>query len=198
MLSASSQGGSLALVRQALLGAVTLLLLCAPFAGVTSPAMSAQSHTRGSAAKPRWPACPTLPGFSISLYRSWMKTGEIRSRIWGDICGPTLVIPGVNYSFTIVITNFTEKTYHRLTLHVSHYAPFTRSSRSYRREPPTNGDPKMQGAAWTVKDLGPGKSFWISFTLPFVRWPDPIASNFDAEIYGPRWSRLQDVTFVKP
>jgi len=56
---------------------------------------------------------------------------------------------------------------------MSHYDPFTRTSRPHRRTKAGNGDPSMQGAAWSVKRLGPRQSLRISFTLPFTRHDDP-------------------------
>jgi hypothetical protein len=118
--------------------------------------------------------------------------GEIRQKLWGHICGPTRVIPGVNYSFTVVVTNISGKTFHPFTLHVTHYDPFTRTSRPYRRTQAWNGDPIMKGATWTVKRLRPYQSLRISFTLPFRRHIDPKGSNFDVRELGTR-----DVVYAK-
>lgn len=145
------------------------------------PTASARRQISESAAAP-WPACPAIyPGPGV------------RQKLSGNVCGPSRVIPGVNYSFTVVATNISGKTFHPFTLHVSHYDPFTRTSRPYRRTRSWNGDPIMKGAAWTVKQLAPGQSLRISFTLPFKRHLDPKGSNFDVRELG-----THDVVFVKP
>jgi len=149
-----------------------------------SPPAVAQLHAGGSTATAAagWPPCPAIyPG------------DVVRQKLSGNVCGPRRVIPGVNYSFTVVVTNISNKTFHPFTLHISHYDPFTRTSRPYRRTKAQNGDPIMKGAAWTVKRLRPRQSLRISFTLPFRRHNDPKGSNFDVAEIG-----THDVVFVKP
>jgi hypothetical protein len=86
-----------------------------------------------------------------------------------------------------------DKTFHPFTWHMSHYDPFTRTSRPYHRTKAGNGDPIMKGATWTVRRLRPHQSLRISFTLPFRRHNDPKSSNFAGEAIG-----THDVVFVKP
>lgn len=140
-------------------------------------------HTGGSTAAPPWPVC-------LAIYPI---PGDLKEELVGNVCGPRRVIPGVNYSFTVVVTNASTKTLHPFTLHISHYDPFTRTSRPYRRETARNGDLIMKGAAWTVKRLRPLHSLRISFTLPFRRHHDAKGSNFDVYLVG-----THDVVFVKP
>jgi hypothetical protein len=78
--------------------------------------------------------------------------------------------------------HMSETNYRRLKLSVTHCDPFTRASLPYRREAAANGDPSMQGAVWTLKNFKPGRSFRVSFTLPFKHHNDPVGSNFDVKI----------------
>ena len=179
--------------------AASTVLLCAAFAANGSP--SGAAGWRSESTEPaRATACPATQGYSIDYLRAMRRAGDLRDRIWGNICGPTIVTPGVTYTFTIVITNISDTTYRPLTLHVSHYEPVASASAPYRREAPANGDPKMTGAAWMLTRLKPGRSHRISFTLPFARHPDPKASNFDIQVFSrgsPYWDRTYDVSFVK-
>jgi hypothetical protein len=163
------------------------LITAATFVAIAAVVAAMQLHSGGSAAAAGWPACPAthpLPG-------------EVREKVWGHICGPKRVIPGVNYSFTVVVTNISRKTWHPFTLHIAHYDPFTRTSLPYRRTKVAAwlGDPIMEGAAWTVKRLRPNQSLRISFTLPFRRHNDPKGSNFAVRELG---NATADVVFIKP
>jgi hypothetical protein len=65
---------------------------------------------------------------------------------------------------------------------VSHYDPISRASFPYRREAAANGDPHMRGAVWAVKNFKAGRSFRVSFALPFKQHRDPLGSNFSVEV----------------
>ena len=140
--------------------------------------------TGASAAPTTWPACPATSEFeSVAQLRAARRVGDVRNNLWPRICGPTKVVPGTTYTFTVVITNITDTTYRRLKLSVSHYRPLDRSSLPYRREAASNGDPLMHGAVWTLQNLKPGRSFRVSFALSFTRHPDPKASGFEVDAF---------------
>jgi len=151
------------------------------------PAMAVASALLavGAAGAPRtWPVCSATSGpLSIAELRAARRVGDVRAKLWSHICGPTKVIPGRNYSFTVVVTNISDTHYRRLTLWVSHYLPLARASVAYRREDASNGDPRMQSAVWTLTNFKPGQSFRVSFTLPFTRHPDPKASNVEVDAF---------------
>lgn len=139
----------------------------------------------GASAAPRaWPPCSATSPYSLAGLMEAVKSGDMREKVWVHVCGPTSVIPGRDYSYTVVFTNISDTTYRRLKLSVSHYDPLTRASLPYRREAAANGDPVMQGAAWRVMNFKPGRSFRVSFTLLFKQHRDPVGSNFDVEL-GP-------------
>ena len=100
------------------------------------------------------------------------RGGELRSKHVANICGPHQVIRGVNYSYTVVVTNIGDVNDRVFRLVLSHYDPLTRTSLPYR------GEPAGVRAVWTRKNLKPGQSFRIGFTLPFKEHNDPTGSNF--------------------
>ena len=153
--------------------------------------------TVASAAETSWPSCSATGNWSVEQLRAMARSGDIRAKLWGHMCGPHRVIRGVNYSYTVVVTNISDATYRVLKLVVSHYDPLTRASRPYRREAAANGDTHMKGAVWTRKRLKPGQSFRISFTLPFKQHQDPIGSNFDVVANG-HGLQTYDVFFIRP
>ena len=99
------------------------------------------------------------------------RGGELRSNLYTNICGPHQVIRGVNYSYTVVVTNIGD-TNRAVRVVLTHYDPLTRTSLPYR------GEPAEVTAVWTRKNLKPGQSFRIGFTLPFKEHNDPTGSNF--------------------
>ena len=173
---------------------------------VTASAIASALFGAGAAAAPTaWPACPASATESVAQLRAEVRSGELRGKLWPHICGPRKVIPGKNYSFTVVVTNISDTSYRRLKLSVSHYDPITRASLPYRGEAAANGDPLMRGAVWMMKNFRAGRSFRVSFTLPFKRRPDPKGSNFEVDAYvaqGPVYSTdilgmTHDVVFIR-
>ena len=137
-----------------------------------------------SATATAWPKCSAAAAGSVMGLMEAAQSGDVRAKVWVHVCGSTSVVPGRNYGYTVVITNISNTAYARLNVSVSHYEPLTRASLPYRREAAANGDPRMEGAVWALKDFKPGRSFRVSFTVPFKRHPDPVGSNFDAQIVG--------------
>ncbi len=135
-----------------------------------------------SAAPSASPPCSATGSFSVAQLREAVRSGDIRSKLWGNVCGPKRVIPGRDYRFTVVVTNISDTNYRRLRLSVSHYEPLTRASLPSRQEPAANGDPLMQGTGWTLRNFKPGRSVRVSFTLRFKQHPDPKGSNFDVRL----------------
>jgi hypothetical protein len=169
-----------------------------PAVALSAAAASARSGT--------WPTCRAADGLlSVAQLMEARRAGDVRANLWPHICGPTKVVAGKSYSFTVVVTNIGDSPYRGLELAVSHYRPFARASLPYRREPASNGDPHMRGAVWTISDLEPGRSFRVSFALPFTRHPDPRASNFEVDAFLPGGSvhsanllgNVHDVVFVR-
>jgi hypothetical protein len=106
------------------------------------------------------------------------RGGDLRSKLFANMCGPHRVIRGVNYSYTVVVTNIGDANDRAVRVVLSHYDPLTRTSLPYRREPSRVG---MRVAIWTRKNLKPGQSFRIGFTLPFKEHNDPTGSNFSVK-----------------
>ncbi len=104
------------------------------------------------------------------------RGGELRSKLYANICGPHRVIRGVNYSYTVVVTNIGDANDRVLRVVLSHYDPLTRTSLPYR------GEPAGVRAVWIRKNLKPGQSFRIGFTLPFKEHNDPTGSNFSVGV----------------
>lgn len=102
-----------------------------------------------------------------------------------SVCGPKRVTPGVNYKYTVVLTNLSDLTYRRVKLSVVHADPITRSSIPYRRV--YNVRYLRNAALWTMKNFKPGRSYRVEVTLPFNKHNDPGGSNFvvDARAVGP-------------
>ena len=173
---------------------------------VAASAVASALFGAGAAAAPTaWPVCPASAAESVAQLRAEVRSGDLRGKLWPHICGPRKVIPGKNYSFTVVVTNISDTSYRRLKLSVDHYDPFARASLPYRREAAASGGPLMQGAVWTLKNFKPGRSFRVSFTLPFKQHNDPKGSNFEVDAYvaqGPVYSTdllgmTHDVVFIR-
>jgi hypothetical protein len=151
------------------------------------------------------PSCPATAPFSLAELRKAVKSGDMRAKLWGHVCGPKRVISGKDYRFTVVVTNISDTSYRKLRMSVSHYERLTHASLPYRHEPAANGDPRMQGAGWTLRNFKPGRSFQISFTLSFRPHPDPKGSNFNVDLAAQDPAHddsnnlgTHDVTFVRP
>ena len=164
--------------------------------------VAAKKSARAAAATGRtsthWPPACSATGpyyFSVGGLMASVKTGDIREKLWGNICGwSRKVTPGVSYDYTVVVTNINDVKYRTLTLAVTHYDPFTRTSLPYRREPAANRDAFMQGAFWTFRNVKPGRSIRVSFALPFRHHMDPIGSNFEVDAFAPGRRLLYDMT----
>ena len=104
--------------------------------------------------------------------------------LYENICGPHRVIRGVNYRYTVVVTNIGDTNDRAVRIVLTHYDPLTRTSLPYR------GEPAGVRAIWTRKNLKPGQSFRIGFTLPFKEHNDPTGSNFNVN------GRAYDVVFI--
>ena len=137
--------------------------------------VSVSLGTGASAARTPWPPCSATKGSSVESLRAMARGGELRSKLFANICGPHQVIRGVNYSYTVVVTNIGDVNDRVLRVVLTHYDPLTRASLPYR------GEPAGVRAVWTRKNLKPGQSFRIGFTLPFKEHNDPKGSNFDVK-----------------
>lgn len=149
-------------------GTVSLLAALLCLAALLSSALLLRAER--TAAPTTWPPCPA-PTF-------W--PGELRTKLPVNACGPRKVIPSVNYSYTVVLTNNSKTSYRRVKLSLIHYDPITRSSRPYRREASRVYSP-MYAAVWTLHDLKPGQTFRVGIRLPFLKHSDPKGSNFMIE-----------------
>jgi hypothetical protein len=109
------------------------------------------------------------------MLRAMARGGDLRSKLFANICGPHRVIRGVNYSYTVVVTNIRDVNDRAVRLVLSHYDPLARTSLPYR------GEPAGVRAVWTRKNLKPGQSFRVGFTLPFKEHNDPTGSNFSVK-----------------
>jgi hypothetical protein len=163
-------------------------LLC--FGALLSSA--ALLHADGTAAPntaSTWPSC------SAPTY--WPE--ELRTRLPVNVCGPSRVIPSVNYSYTVVLRNNSKATYRSVKLSVIHYDPITRSSRPFRREARPRFSP-MYAAVWTLRNFKPAQTFRLGIRLPFLKHKDPRGSNFMVEsrargagVFG----STKDVVFIR-
>jgi hypothetical protein len=111
-----------------------------------------------------------------------------RQKLAVNVCGPTKVTPGTSYSYTVVLANIKATSFRTVKLSVIHYDPITRSSLPYSRRV-YMPDPLMSVAVFkTIRDFKPGRTFRVSFRLPFKKHNDPKGSNFmvEARGYGPR------------
>src|SRR4029453_18469758 len=61
--------------------------------------------TGASAAQRPWPSCSATKGSSVEMLMAMARGGDLRSKLFANICGPHRVIRGVNYSYTVVVTN---------------------------------------------------------------------------------------------
>lgn len=146
-----------------------------------------------------WPSCSATTGLSVPQLRAEVRKGHIREMLWVNLCGPANVVRGVNYSYSVVVTNIGDRRYRHFKLVVSHYEPLTRSSRPYRRLPSPIGDSRLRAEVWTVRELKPGRSVRISFTLPFRQHSDRFGSTLEIDAFAPRlvyWGVTHDVFFV--
>jgi hypothetical protein len=155
---------------------------------LSSAALLREEGTAAPTAAPTWPTCraPTY----------WPE--ELRTRLPVNVCGPSKVIPSVNYSYTVVLTNNSKATYRRVKLSVIHYDPITRSSRPYRREARPVYSP-MYAAVWTLHDFKPAQTFRLGIRLPFLKHKDPKGSNFmvEARGRGAGGDLAKDVFFIR-
>ena len=78
----------------------------------------------GAASTTTWPHCLAPTGGAPRA---------VRSKLQVKACGPARVIRGVNYSYTILLTNLGTTTFRGVELSVTHNEPITRSSLPYRR-----------------------------------------------------------------
>ena len=120
-----------------------------------------------------WPDCPAPYDWAAS---------ELRQKLLLKVCGGQDVVPGVDYSYTLLVTNVDKRSYRNLRLRVTHYDPITRASRPYRR-----GDRAIPPweAVWTLDRLRPGQTFRVGIRLPFLRHNDPKGSNFSVDVGTP-------------
>jgi hypothetical protein len=142
-----------------------------------------------AAAPPSWPRCPPPQVWAVS---------ELRQKLLVKVCGEQRVIPGVDYPYTVQVTNVDKRSYRGVTLTLSHYDPLTRASRPYRR-----GDRAIPPweAVWTLERLRPGQTFRVGIRLPFLRHNDPKGSNFTVGV-GTRLAKnvgnlTKDVYFIR-
>ena len=105
--------------------------------------------TGASAARTSWPSCSATQGWSVELLQAMARSGDLRSKLFGKICGPHRVVRGVNNSYTVAVTNIGDTNDRVLKLVLSHYDPLARTSLPFRREPAGsgNGDPLMRVAS---------------------------------------------------
>lgn len=123
-----------------------------------------------AAAPPTWPRCPAPQTWAAS---------ELRQKLLVKVCGEQRVIPGVDYSYTVQVTNVDKRSFRELKLRVTHYDPITRASRKYQR-----GDRAIPPweSVWTLERLRPGQTFRVGIRLPFLRHRDPKGSNFTVDV----------------
>lgn len=140
--------------------------------------------TGASAARTPWLSCSATKGSSVEALRAMWRSGDLRSKHVRNICGPHRVIRGVNYHYTFVVTNIGDTNDRAVRVVLTHYDPLARTSLPYR------GEPAGVRAVWTRKNLKPGQSFRIGFTLPFKEHNDPTGSNFDVN------GSTYDVVFI--
>lgn len=123
--------------------------------------------------------------------------GPERYSLWVSACGPTYVIRNTNYTYGVVVKNYSKARFRKLKLSVFHYDPITRSSVPYSR--PYN---RTDTAAWTLHNFKPGQLFRVNITLPFNEHNDPKGSNFVVEARGygapsETRNRTKDVVFKR-
>ncbi len=167
-----------------MLSKITVLPLVVPVLLVTLGTSAPASPTA-------WPRCqaPTYPGLGT------------RQKLGVHICGPSRVVRGKNYSYTVVLANFIPVRYRKITLSVIHHDPITRSSIPYRRV--YNYVYGEKAAVWTLRNFkARPHTFRVSFMLPFKQHDDKKGSNLivDARGYGPSavvGGLTHDVFFIK-
>ena len=108
---------------------------------VALPVLLATLGTSASASPTAWPQCraPIYPGLGT------------RQKLGVHICGPSRVVRGKNYSYTLVLESFIPVRYRKVELSVIHYDPITRSSIPYRRV--YNYDYGDNAAVWTLRNF---------------------------------------------
>jgi hypothetical protein len=139
-----------------------------------------------------WPRCsaPTV----------WESAG-LRGKLRVNACGPTKVVRGINYSYTVLLTNISKTRFRRVELSFIHYDAITRSSRPYRREERPEYSP-MSAAVWALSNCKPHQTFRVGIRLPFLQHNDPKGSNFviEARTREPKHfsgGLFKDVVFVR-